>query len=191
MVCLLVRGWLVSRTTRTTPVPYGQGADLERSVWFCGARSRWRYCKMTGMSTLSTELERARAAYAERSWLAAYEAFARADDVEPLAPEDLELLTTSLLMLARDDEAVASARARASRLRRARRDVACSPLGDVDRDEPRVPRARRAGDGMAGSRAAPPRDVARTGRGARASPAPAHLPARGSRRLRPGSCRRA
>ena len=58
------------------------------------------------MSTSERDLEHARAAYAERSWLAASEAFARADAAEPLASDDLELLTTSLLMLARDDEAV-------------------------------------------------------------------------------------
>jgi ATP/maltotriose-dependent transcriptional regulator MalT len=57
------------------------------------------------MSTSERELERARAAYAERSWLAASEAFARADESEPLSPADLELLTTSLLMLARDEDA--------------------------------------------------------------------------------------
>jgi DNA-binding CsgD family transcriptional regulator len=74
----------------------------------CGRPNRWRYCKMTGMSTLSTEVERARAAYVERSWRSASEAFARADAAEPLAPEDLELLSTSLLMLGRDDDAVAT-----------------------------------------------------------------------------------
>jgi len=58
------------------------------------------------MSTLEADLERARAAYAERSWLEAREAFARADEVEPLAPEDLELRATTARMLARDDEAV-------------------------------------------------------------------------------------
>ena len=58
------------------------------------------------MSPSQRDLEHARAAYAERSWLAASEAFARADEAEPLASDDLELLTTSLLMLARDDEAV-------------------------------------------------------------------------------------
>jgi DNA-binding CsgD family transcriptional regulator len=60
------------------------------------------------MSTLKSDLERARAAYVESSWLTAYEAFAQADEAEPLAPEDLELLTMSLLMLARDDQAVAT-----------------------------------------------------------------------------------
>ena len=58
------------------------------------------------MSTVKPDLERARAAYAERSWLEAYEAFARADEVESLAPEDLELRVTTARMLARDDEAV-------------------------------------------------------------------------------------
>ena len=58
------------------------------------------------MSTVKPDLERARAAYAERSWLEAYEAFARADEVESLAPEDLELHVTTARMLARDDEAI-------------------------------------------------------------------------------------
>ncbi len=60
------------------------------------------------MSARASDLEHARAAYAERSWLAAYEAFTRADEVEPLAPEDLELLSMSQLMLARDDDAAAT-----------------------------------------------------------------------------------
>ena len=53
------------------------------------------------MSTLQSDLERARAAYAESSWLIAYEAFGRADEAEPLAPEDLELLTMSCYARAR------------------------------------------------------------------------------------------
>jgi ATP/maltotriose-dependent transcriptional regulator MalT len=52
-----------------------------------------------------SDLEAARSAYAERSWLAAFTAFARADQTQSLAPDDLELLSTSLLMLARDEEA--------------------------------------------------------------------------------------
>ena len=63
---------------------------------------------MTAMSPLQSDLERARAAYAESSWLAAHDAFVQADEAEPLAPEDLELLSMSSLMLARDDESVAS-----------------------------------------------------------------------------------
>jgi ATP/maltotriose-dependent transcriptional regulator MalT len=58
------------------------------------------------MSTRESDFESARAAYAECSWLEAYEAFARADEAEPLAPEDLELRAISARMLARDDEAV-------------------------------------------------------------------------------------
>ena len=58
------------------------------------------------MSTPNPDVERARLAYAERSWLEAYEAFARADEAEPLAPEDLELRAVTARMLARDDEAV-------------------------------------------------------------------------------------
>jgi DNA-binding CsgD family transcriptional regulator len=53
------------------------------------------------------ELERAREAYASRSWLEAYEAFSRADQEAPLEVEDLELLTTATLMLGRDDDGVA------------------------------------------------------------------------------------
>jgi DNA-binding CsgD family transcriptional regulator len=58
------------------------------------------------MSSLKPELERARAAYAEHSWLVAYDAFAEADEAEPLSPEDLELRATTARMLAREDEAV-------------------------------------------------------------------------------------
>ena len=60
------------------------------------------------MNAPSADLEEGRAAYAERSWLAASDAFTRADETQPLAPDDLERLTTCLLMLARDDEAVAT-----------------------------------------------------------------------------------
>ena len=58
------------------------------------------------MSTRESDLESARTAYAACSWLEAYRAFARADEAEPLAPEDLELRATTARMLARDDEAV-------------------------------------------------------------------------------------
>jgi ATP/maltotriose-dependent transcriptional regulator MalT len=58
------------------------------------------------MSTANPDLERARFAYGERSWLVAYDAFARADKAEPLAPEDLELRAMTARMLTRDDEAV-------------------------------------------------------------------------------------
>jgi ATP/maltotriose-dependent transcriptional regulator MalT len=60
------------------------------------------------MTTLRPDLERARAACDERSWLEASEAFTRADAAEPLDASDLELLTTSLMMLAREDEALAT-----------------------------------------------------------------------------------
>jgi DNA-binding CsgD family transcriptional regulator len=56
------------------------------------------------MSTRQSDLGRARAAYAECSWLEAYEAFARADEMECLAPADLELRATAAKMLARDLE---------------------------------------------------------------------------------------
>jgi ATP/maltotriose-dependent transcriptional regulator MalT len=59
-----------------------------------------------GLSRHTPYLERARIAYGRRSWLEAYEGFARADEVDALAPEDLELRATTARMLARDDEAV-------------------------------------------------------------------------------------
>jgi DNA-binding CsgD family transcriptional regulator len=60
------------------------------------------------MSRLETHLARARAAYAGRAWLEANEEFTRADAEQPLEPRDLELLSMSLLMLAREDDAVAA-----------------------------------------------------------------------------------
>jgi DNA-binding CsgD family transcriptional regulator len=56
------------------------------------------------MGTPESDLEAARAAYASSAWLTALTAFERADRTAPLAAEDLELLSTSFLMLARDDE---------------------------------------------------------------------------------------
>jgi ATP/maltotriose-dependent transcriptional regulator MalT len=58
------------------------------------------------MSIGDSALERARTAYAARSWLEAYESFAAADEAESLAPDDLELRATTARMLVRDDEAV-------------------------------------------------------------------------------------
>ena len=59
------------------------------------------------MGAHEADLEAARNAYAERHWHAASTAFAGADEAEPLAPDDLELFSMSLMMLARDDEASA------------------------------------------------------------------------------------
>jgi ATP/maltotriose-dependent transcriptional regulator MalT len=50
------------------------------------------------------ELERGRDAHAKRAWREAHESLSRADETEPLEPEDLELLATSAYMLGRDDE---------------------------------------------------------------------------------------
>jgi DNA-binding CsgD family transcriptional regulator len=49
-------------------------------------------------------LERGRASYSQRAWLDAYESLSRADEADPLEPEDLELLARSAYMLGRDDE---------------------------------------------------------------------------------------
>jgi ATP/maltotriose-dependent transcriptional regulator MalT len=51
-------------------------------------------------------LERGRASYAEQKWIDAYESLAGADEVEPLEPDDLELLATAAYMLGRDHEYV-------------------------------------------------------------------------------------
>ena len=58
------------------------------------------------MSKIAGPLEQGRTAYAQRSWLEAYEAFLRADAERPLEAEDLELLSITARMLARDEEAV-------------------------------------------------------------------------------------
>jgi ATP/maltotriose-dependent transcriptional regulator MalT len=55
-----------------------------------------------------SELEAGRAAYARRAWRDAYEALARAGEVERLAAGDVELLAVSAYMLGRDDESVAA-----------------------------------------------------------------------------------
>jgi DNA-binding CsgD family transcriptional regulator len=52
------------------------------------------------------ELERGRDAHARRAWREAHESLSRADQAEPLGPEDLELLATSAYMLGGDDEFV-------------------------------------------------------------------------------------
>jgi DNA-binding CsgD family transcriptional regulator/tetratricopeptide (TPR) repeat protein len=50
------------------------------------------------------DLERGRDSYSSSAWATAYESLSRADLVEPLASEDLELLATSAYMLGREDE---------------------------------------------------------------------------------------
>jgi ATP/maltotriose-dependent transcriptional regulator MalT len=49
-------------------------------------------------------LEEGRRSYAASAWARAYEQLARADELEPLAAEDLELLATSAYMLGREDD---------------------------------------------------------------------------------------
>jgi ATP/maltotriose-dependent transcriptional regulator MalT len=50
------------------------------------------------------ELQRGREAYARSGWRTAYESLKRADEVEPLAADDLGLLSISAYMLGREDE---------------------------------------------------------------------------------------
>jgi DNA-binding CsgD family transcriptional regulator len=54
------------------------------------------------------ELERGRASYGARAWMEAYEALSRADELAPLAAEDLELLARSAYMVGRDDDYVSN-----------------------------------------------------------------------------------
>jgi hypothetical protein len=56
---------------------------------------------------VSEELQSGRDAYTRRAWLEAHGAFLRADEEAPLEAEDLELLATTILMLGRDDDALA------------------------------------------------------------------------------------
>ena len=48
-------------------------------------------------------MEQGREAYATSAWATAHDSLARADELEPLAAEDLELLATSAYMLGRED----------------------------------------------------------------------------------------
>lgn len=57
------------------------------------------------MST-AAELERGQDAYRRRAWQLAHDALSRVDSRAPLAPENLELLAVSAVMVGRDDDAV-------------------------------------------------------------------------------------
>jgi len=50
------------------------------------------------------DLRRGREAFAQRAWKDAFESLVRADEIERLAPEDLELLGVAAFMLAREDD---------------------------------------------------------------------------------------
>ena len=50
------------------------------------------------------DLESGRESYSSSAWATAYESFSRAEQLAPLAAEDLELLATSVYMLGREDE---------------------------------------------------------------------------------------
>ena len=58
------------------------------------------------MAQAFDELERGRAAYEARAWSDARERLSRADQIDPLAPADLERLARSAYMLGRDGEYV-------------------------------------------------------------------------------------
>jgi DNA-binding CsgD family transcriptional regulator/tetratricopeptide (TPR) repeat protein len=57
-----------------------------------------------GLSSASDELERGRESYASSAWVTAFDSLSRADELEPLAANDLELLATCAYMLGREDE---------------------------------------------------------------------------------------
>ena len=63
---------------------------------------------MARQGNATRALERGRDAYASRAWADAHAFLSAADDSEPLAPPDLELLATAAYMLGRDDEWVAA-----------------------------------------------------------------------------------
>lgn len=54
------------------------------------------------------ELERGRNSYAASAWLDAYESLSRADRLEALGADDLELLARSAYMVGNDDDHVAA-----------------------------------------------------------------------------------
>jgi DNA-binding NarL/FixJ family response regulator len=57
-----------------------------------------------GLETPGDALERGRESYAKLAWSTAFESLASADEREPLAAPDLELLAVSAYMLGREDE---------------------------------------------------------------------------------------
>ena len=59
------------------------------------------------MADAVNELERGRAAFADRAWLDAYTALSNADCAAPLGVDDLELLATSASLVGREDEYLA------------------------------------------------------------------------------------
>jgi ATP/maltotriose-dependent transcriptional regulator MalT len=68
--------------------------------------SRSSYGTVDNVTVFWTVLQEGRKAYARSAWAQAYESLARADELEPLAAEDLELLATSAFMLGREDESM-------------------------------------------------------------------------------------
>jgi DNA-binding CsgD family transcriptional regulator len=54
------------------------------------------------------DLRRGREAFAQRAWKDAFESLVRADEVEQLVPEDLELLGIAAFMLAREDDFISA-----------------------------------------------------------------------------------
>jgi DNA-binding CsgD family transcriptional regulator len=57
-----------------------------------------------GRSAGSDDLEQGRDSYSSSAWATAYDSLSRADQLSPLAAEDLELLATAAYMLGREDE---------------------------------------------------------------------------------------
>jgi DNA-binding CsgD family transcriptional regulator/tetratricopeptide (TPR) repeat protein len=64
-------------------------------------RAELRFRAVAG---ISEQLERGRESYANSAWADAYDSLSHADQENPLAAEDLELLATSAYMLGREDE---------------------------------------------------------------------------------------
>ena len=89
-------------TVSVKPIPDGNGAVCV--LLLLVRRQRRPGDRIPGM----TDLECARADSEERSWLGAFEAFARADEEAPLEAEDLELYATTARMLGRDEDALAA-----------------------------------------------------------------------------------
>ena len=59
---------------------------------------------MARQGKAASALERGRDAYASRAWVDAHALLQEADESEPLAPPDLDLLATTAYMLGRDEE---------------------------------------------------------------------------------------
>src|SRR5437879_3026385 len=94
----------VEVTISGQPASGRQSGYPSRQIQRPSATSRISWAMTDNVTVSLTVLQQGREAYAERAWTQAYESLARADELEPLAGEDLELLATAAYMLGREGD---------------------------------------------------------------------------------------